>query len=323
MEINEIRPSHLALGAAEAYKKDLDFYKAIKVNFIERSCPACEQTSLGNQILVKDDLSYSTCRSCACIFMNPGPTEKILEDFYNGSENYKFWSKYMYPESRARRAQTLHRERAEWILDTFIQKSAGVSNLTVLEHGAGTGDTLRVLLDSDSFEINGFATEPNINMKDNLEENAVQVLTLDELNQTAFNSAFDAIFCFEVLEHLLQPVDFLQQVWKNLKRGGYFFASTPNAQSLEVQLLSESSSTIDIEHISLLTPAAVHALAGKSGFLVEEITTPGSLDLELIRNEKCNLFLTTKNGELDDQKAQQFMAKSGFSSHMKLKLRKP
>ena len=98
--------------------------------------------------------------------------------------------------------------------------------------------------------------------------------------------------------------------------------STPNAHSLEVQLLKNKSSTIDIEHISLLTPAAIHSIASRHGFNVEVILTPGNFDLELINTESVDIDIKIQTKILAKSEIQELIGKFGFSSHMKVALSK-
>jgi hypothetical protein len=101
-----------------------------------------------------------------------------------------------------------------------------------------------------------------------------------------------------------------------LGENGLIVISTPNAHSLEVQLLRDGSTTIDVEHISVLTPAAVHSLAIRHGFEVQQILTPGSFDLELIQAAGIEVDVT--DGSDTEIEMQELISNFGFSSHMKI-----
>lgn len=320
MRINQIRPEKLIQGAREAYEKDLSFYHSNLSLFVPRNCPACDLPE-GTFFDTRDGFSYSRCKSCACIFMNPGPTPHLVEEFYERSENYKFWSQYMYPESRAQRLATIHQKRADWVLNFLENRFPTDSQINILELGAGTGDTLKVISSSKKFRISSFAIEPNPSMKDHLSSNAISDISEQELHTSKYQDFFDIVICFEVLEHILSPLIFLKQAQRNLVNGGYFLASTPNAQSLEIQLLRGRSTTLDVEHISLLAVSSVQILAFKSGYQVLECSTPGLLDLELLNDGGVKIAIESDYIDSSDVGIQKFIAEAGFSSHLKFALK--
>jgi len=321
MKINQIRPEHLDNLAKKAYDEDLLFYKSKLDLFVERICPAC---SLKNDTIffTKENFNFSKCQGCNCIYMNPGPTEELVSHFYRTSKNYKFWAEHMYPHSKLERLKTIHQGRAKWVLDFLSNNLPEQESFTILELGAGTGDTLISILKYNSLKILGHATEPNPSMAPHLQSNGIKVIDSLELSTNTYIGKFDAVICFEVLEHLLEPSRIFSTVHSNLKKGGYFFASTPNAQSIEVQLLKEKSTTVDIEHISILTPASIHALGGRNNFRVLEISTPGFFDLELIKRERQNYSVMQGEQILSATQIQDFIRVSGFASHMKCVLMK-
>lgn len=319
MRIDQIRPENLVSLAEVAYKKDVDFYRSRKESFIRRLCPACGLESKST-FFVKDEFAYSRCKGCNCIFMNPGPTQELVDQFYSQSENYKFWSENTYPKSKEERIKTIHKERATWVLNQLYKEFPNQDSFTILELGAGTGDTLITLKKSSERDLHVYATEPNPSMASHLHANGISLVGSKELLTDKFAEKFDAVVCFEVLEHLLDPVDVILKIQRSLKSNGLIFASTPNSQSLEVLLLQGESTTVDIEHISILAPSSIYAIAGKTNCKVLEITTPGKFDVELMEKASTHLALSKKDQFMSNQTIQDFIEFSGFSSHMKVVL---
>jgi 2-polyprenyl-3-methyl-5-hydroxy-6-metoxy-1,4-benzoquinol methylase len=314
MKIEDIRPSDLVLNQKSAYQEDVDRYKNQLNSFQYRNCPGCN-SPLSLPFSKHREFQFSRCSACFTVFMNPGPTESIVSDLYANSANYAYWAKEVYPRTRSMRRQTLHKERAHFVLGV-AENLPHKGILRVLEIGAGTGDSMAVLIQESNIEIDGYVIEPNPDMRGALNENGCNVVSsLDEIH----GQKFDLIIAYEVLEHILDPRAFMKVFKGFVSDNGFLLFSTPNAHSIEVQLLGDASTTLDIEHISVLTPSAIHSIAAFANLEVVEITTPGNFDLELISSELSDRF---ENFNLENSSdLQNFIKQSCISSHMKVVLR--
>jgi 2-polyprenyl-3-methyl-5-hydroxy-6-metoxy-1,4-benzoquinol methylase len=318
MKIEDIRPKNQTTSQREAYLRDVDTYREKQEQFISRGCPGC-LSSNNNFFAFHLGFTFVKCSSCFSIYMNPGPTNEMVQEFYENSSNYSYWSREIYPKTRESRRATIHRDRAFFVENARERFSKLNVFQKVLEIGSGTGDTLSVLRETTKDSILTYAVEPNKSMQGALQENKVTVVgSLLEIN----NLTFDVIMAFEVIEHFLSPDDFFDLYCPLLVQDGLIVLSTPNAHSLEVQLLKDKSSTIDIEHISVLTPAAIHSLASRHGLKVEAISTPGEFDLELLNTESIDIKIQDNQQLLDDSQLQGLVSELGFSSHMKVILSK-
>jgi SAM-dependent methyltransferase len=191
--------------------------------------------------------------------------------------------------------------------------------LRILEVGAGTGDSIAVLRENYLQDSNCFVVEPNPSMWPAIIANGIQIVKdFTELEE----NSFDVIMGFEVLEHILNPFEFLQTLRSYLRNDGVMIFSTPNAHSIEVQLLRDKSTTLDIEHISVLSPAGIHSLAARSNLKVDEIITPGDFDVELLTEGSSVVKRVLETMNLGKETVQKKIAEFGFSSHMKTVLSK-
>ena len=53
-----------------------------------------------------------------------------------------------------------------------------------------------------------------------------------DIEKDELSEKFDVIICSEVLEHLYDPKNVLQKIYKSLNKGGVFLISTPNSKNL-------------------------------------------------------------------------------------------
>ncbi len=86
---------------------------------------------------------------------------------------------------------------------------------------------------------------------------------------------YDILLCSAVLEHVVDPVNFLKQLNSALSEGGSLFLLTPNARSLNYRLLrSWWRELLSIgEHIYLFTPESLESCAGRAGFRLVDIAS--------------------------------------------------
>lgn len=287
LAIRDIRPDSIDDQVAEAGSSDIEFLIKNVASFELRNCPAC----MGDNFLPfceKSGFFFVQCLGCLSLFMNPAPNPKLLKSFYDQSQNYKVWGSLVYPLTQESRWETLHKRRSQQIWQAIYdflptQKGMHSDQINYLELGAGTGDTAaRFKHDSQGESVEISVVEINPTMLEILSERSIQSYALDEVE----DGSQHVIAAFEVLEHLLYPMEMMRFANTKLVPGGLFIFSTPNSMSLEVQTLKAQSTTLDQEHISVMSLAGLAIAGTKQEFLVRRLQASGQLDIELICRAK-------------------------------------
>jgi 2-polyprenyl-3-methyl-5-hydroxy-6-metoxy-1,4-benzoquinol methylase len=89
--------------------------------------------------------------------------------------------------------------------------------------------------------------------------------------------AFDAVTCFEVLEHLTDPLPLVHECRRILAPGGVLCVTTGNAQSWSVSALGAKWDYFrmdkDAGHVSFYTPRSLALLAQRAGLSVIAVDT--------------------------------------------------
>jgi len=128
---------------------------------------------------------------------------------------------------------------------------------------------------------------------------------------------------FELFEHLHDPSLFLQTVIDTMERNDLFIFTTLSGMGLDIQVLGEHAKALSPpHHLNFLNPKSVSFLLTKIGFEVLDVTTPGKLDIDILKNNKQfikdrfwkNLLDYASENEL--AAIQEVIANSGLSSHM-------
>lgn len=78
--------------------------------------------------------------------------------------------------------------------------------------------------------------------------------------------AFDVVTVFDVVEHLVDPVSFINEIWRILKPTGILVLTTPNTSSLSCQLLGKHWPQFKPEHCSYFSGVLLSKLLAENRF---------------------------------------------------------
>jgi hypothetical protein len=145
--------------------------------------------------------------------------------------------------------------------------------------------------------------------------------------------AADFATAFEVLEHVFDPHTFLLACRRILHPGGVLLLTTLSITGFDLQVLWEHSRSISPpQHLNFPSVPGMTMLIERSGLEVIEISTPGQLDVDIVRN------MLTAHPELaaprfartialaDNETRRDFQAflhVHQLSSHLRCTIRKP
>ncbi|MEI9947108.1 MAG: class I SAM-dependent methyltransferase [Chitinophagaceae bacterium] len=171
-------------------------------------------------------------------------------------------------------------KRYEEILDAF-EPFRSTGNL--LDIGCGTGLFLESAL-KRGWKVYG--TEYT--------DNAIEIgrskgfiMNKGKLNTSWYQPGmFDVITSFEVIEHINNPVEEVQNIHFLLRKKGLFYFTTPNFNAIERRMLKADYNVIEYpEHLCYYTPHTVNFLLSKNGFKKKKLTTTG-VSLTRLRTSK-------------------------------------
>jgi SAM-dependent methyltransferase len=326
----DIRPDHLMEGQSARFLADIARLLERRNEFIEVPCPSCERDD-APVVFTKYELTYRRCPACDTMYVSPRPSPAVLESYYATSENYAYWAAHIFPASEDVRRERIFRPRVAQLLE--ICRRFGVRPGTLLEVGAGFG-TFCEELEKAKFFGRIVAVEPTPDLAERCRSRGIDVIQapIEQISPNEVRA--DVVVCFEVLEHLFSPQDYIRQCARMLNPGGLLLITCPNGQGFDVSVLGAVSDTVDVEHLNYFNPDSLTRLARSCGMEVLEVTTPGMLDAELVRKKVLSGAIDLSEQEflrrvlIDRWESvgvafQQFLAANALSSHMWLAARKP
>lgn len=203
---------------------------------------------------------------------------------------------------------------------------------SLLEVGCGSGALLEFLRDEGGYDVEGVEIAPTAvpyQQKKHLKVYQAPIEALKPARQ------FDIVLMWSVLDHLADPVAALQTSYRALKPGGLMLIGNVNTDGFDHQIMGHDNFTfrppgrVNYYNIKSLT-----AHIELSGFEVLEVTTPGKLDVDLVRDywrESADrprvpfletLLLDSRNKEAAAE-FQEFLGRRQLSGYQRVLARKP
>ncbi|MBF0329972.1 MAG: class I SAM-dependent methyltransferase [Nitrospirae bacterium] len=323
---DDIRPDALKKDQESYIAQDIAFLHANKKEFVEISCPACGMDNK-KTVFTKIGFEYKECSSCRMLYMSPRPTQSILGEFYSKSANYKYFNDYIFPASKEARRKNIFIPRVDKVVS--ICKEYGVSLNSILEIGAGFG-----IFCEELAKRNIFADIVGLEATDALYET-----TKDKgfkmyngiLEDVAIQEKFNVVVSFEVIEHVMNPLQHLAKINSLLLDGGVLLMTFPNYDGFDISVLGMESDSIDHEHLNYFNEKAIKIILENSRFELLHIETPGKLDVELVRKKILSgeflpggfiRNICVDNYDTTGKLFQEFIQKQNLSSHMLVSARK-
>jgi SAM-dependent methyltransferase len=328
MKEHDIRPEALLQRYLELSALDAERCFG-GISRYEVPCVACGVPGASHQF-VKNGFDYASCSSCGTLFQSPRPSLAAYESFYRESDSSRYWADVFFPAVAEARRERIFRPRAERLAALCRDKGIVVERL--IEVGAGYG----IFLDewhglSPATEL--LAVEPSASLAAHCRAKGLVVEETIAEKLSGYDGHADIVVCFEVFEHVHDPLSFLKTLARLARPGGYVFVSTLCADGFDIQVLWEASNSIfPPHHINFLSVAGMESVFGRAGLLDVEVTTPGKLDVDIVRNAaakqpgllKVQRFIQKLVADDDLGAAfQTFLAQNRLSSHAWAIGRKP
>ncbi len=190
------------------------------------------------------------CQACHVVYVDRPPSQQALHQAYHVA-NYD-------SSEEANDAAAAYLRELEPVLERVHHGAA-------LEIGTGTGVVLEGLAAKGFPRVLGI--EPSTAAI--LAAPAHRQGWIKEgifLESDYLPESFDLVCCFMTLEHVREPLEIAESVWRLLKPGGAFVAVTHDYRSAVNRLLGRRSPIIDVEHMQLFSQGSIATLFRRAGY---------------------------------------------------------
>ena len=322
----EIRPKEIFDEYIRISRNDIEHFFSDRDSFVEIDCPGCGGSKTEFSFL-KYDFPYRVCEDCQTLFVSPRPREKTINTFYRDSASSRFWAESFFPKTAEARREKIFRPRALLIKDLLSRYQIPSPRL-LADVGAGFGIFLEEIEKLGVFE-DIIGIEPSMDLAKCCKEKGFRVIEkpIEEVDASELQAS--VVCSFEVIEHLFDPEKFIRSMHRILKPGGILIFTTLTISGLDLQVLWEHSKSISPpHHINFMSTEGLERLTKRCGFEHVEITTPGKLDVDIIRNTMDEMedlsvprfinYIIKHRGQETSDMLQQFLQHNNLSSHARV-----
>ena len=320
MKESDIRPRELMQKYVELSAQDAERCFSRKGRR-DIPCVACGSANIAEEF-TKNDFAYASCRECGTLYQTPRPPIAEFEAFYKDSESARYWAEIFAPSVAEARREKIVKPRVENLVK--ICEEIGLEVEKMIDVGAGYGiflDEWRAIKP----ETEVLAVEPCAelaaqcrNKGFNVEESIVEKVT-------GYGGYADLVVCFEVLEHVYDPFEFILVLKRLVRPGGYLFVSTLCIDGFDLKMLWDKSNQISPpHHINFHSIKGFELLFSRASLHEIQVTTPGKLDVDIVKNIaksnpeviNSNRFIQALLDDRDKSKLfQDFLVENKLSSH--------
>lgn len=313
--------SDISIHESDVHSKALfDRERTLARAFVASSAPASGITpcpfskSAEREIFFERwGVPYARCLDSWSVALASAPSPAVLQDYFHSSDLSAFRASKGYQDDFAKSRQALWAHQVEWI-EGRVRRYLGKERYAILDWGAKAVGWVELVSAMSCVEMyQPIAPLPPIRSDDRGDRAQVVLL-------------------FDVLQRYPDPDTLFKAIYDRLEPGGLLLLTCRSGSGFDILTLRGASESIfPFDHIALPSPEGLQAVLSRCGFEELELTTPGLLDVELVRRGEAGLqhdqyferYVLSRRSSAVHEDFQRFLQSSNLSSHMRAVARRP
>src|SRR5262245_52542264 len=218
-------------------------------------CPACEGRDF-RKSFTKKGHDFWKCASCGLERQQPLPTLAELKAYYDGSYTEGMYKEFTSATEMKRMTAAQRYKEVRPYVPPGRWLDVGCANGVFIDHVRGQG------IDAHGIELSDVAVAQ-------AKERGLPVVqsTVEDYRPDA---PFDAVTCFDLVEHVIDPVQCLTSIRGLLRDGGKVAITVPNQGSVIRKLMGPRwYFYIPEEHLHYFNPSTIRRFLSRTGFDTE------------------------------------------------------
>jgi 2-polyprenyl-3-methyl-5-hydroxy-6-metoxy-1,4-benzoquinol methylase len=209
--------------------------------------------------------TYFECNECSLYYTGTRFSDAAIERFY---ENNEYWSKITYG------SEETYRYRRDFVAKPkveFVERYKEIGSGSWLDVGAGIGDLISVVQEKGGCGVGLELSRASVEFGKKMFGVSLIRQTLERFVKNAEEKSFDVISFIGLLEHVTDPISYLNIAHSLLKQDGCVLIQVPNAESVATQVQGVFPENIfrhmsPIEHIMVFTRRSLFTALKLTGF---------------------------------------------------------
>ena len=282
MKESDIRPENIYNEYKHLLSKDIKKYFPDPSLLIRVDCPGCTGKD-SESVFNKMGFEYRVCNKCNSLFVSPRPSEEELRFFYKNSRSGLYQRKVFLRNTLESRSVKVSSYRIQWIMGLVEEYLPGAE--IFLDYSTRNPALLKQLNSANLFKSIR-TVMPEFYEQDDLLPGNIEIMD----NTNIIEDSIDIIAAFEVVERVFDPGSLFDSAYNACKKNGLFIITSTTSSGFEYQVLGEySPNLVAPDRLNLLSLEALTKQIENAGFEVIEASTPGRLDVEMVKKtfEKC------------------------------------
>lgn len=318
---SDIRPEKIYNEYKDILSKDIQDYFSDTSVLIKIDCPGCSDKN-SEFVFNKMGLDYRACNKCGSLFVSPRPSDDALRYFYKNSNAGLFLRKNILEKPIESRSKKIFSYRIQWIMGLIEEYIPDAK--TYLDYASKYPTLLKQLINIGLFK-SIVSILPECYEQENLLPNDIKIINKNDMVE----DSIDIFAAFEVVERAFYPGKLFNDAYSVCKKNGLFIITSATSSGFEYQVLGKySPNVIPTDRLNLLSLEALTAQIEKAGFEIIEVSTPGRLDVEVVKrtfekNPDIPLdcfwkYLFRYRDENALQSLQEYLQQFQLSSHVRI-----
>lgn len=286
--LEDYRNAEVGEAIDAARKQDaIKFWSKYGQQLPKRNCPACGCTESIDLPSYVELYPIVQCNQCTLVYVAVQINSHQLSEYYQSAENIRLLNQFYTSRPNKNLVSQGRLERVGGLLSNISSNTKNKDKIKILEIGCGNGaflNALQIKYPDKEFDLYGI--EPNIEESTVAQGYGIKIHQglADTKEATEFfkPESYDLVLCFELLEHLANPLLLLEQIYTSLAFNGYLIFSTPNIEGMDCVVSNHNHnithSIAPPMHLQGFSRVSLAILANKIGYHIDTLEGKGAFD---------------------------------------------